>query len=216
MKRAIPFLTLLFLSVPVFSQFDVGVKAGVTSSSLKAEETLPAAAGQNYDQLKVQATNAKLGFQGGLFARLSLLGAFVQPELLFSTGGGEVTIRELDANKEVIASTVQDQTYNKLDMPIMAGLRFNILRLQAGPVGSLMLSNNSALEAYSDDYKQKFNSMTWGYQVGLGLDLFRTITLDLKYEGSLSKLGAGVEINGQEYDFDTRANQFVLNVGLVF
>ncbi len=216
MKRTITFLAILFLAFPVFSQFDFGVKAGVSSSSIKAEETLPAATGENYDQLKVEATNAKLGFHGGLFARVSLLGAFVQPELLFSTGGGEVTIQELNANKDVIKETVKEQTYNKIDVPIMAGLRFGILRLQLGPVGSVMLSNKSALEAYHEDYKQKFNSMTWGYQFGVGVDLFRKITLDLKYEGSLSKLGAGVEIDGQEYDFDTRANQFVLNAGIVF
>ena len=39
------------------------------------------------------------------------------------------------------------------------------------------------------DYEEKFNGATWGYQVGVGLDIFKKITIDVKYEGNLSKLG---------------------------
>ncbi|MFC2087799.1 porin family protein [Bacteroidota bacterium] len=215
MKRIITVLIVLLMSTSISAQLDFGVKAGITSSSLKAEETLPAAINQNFDELKVQATNAKFGFQGGIFARVSLLGVFIQPELLLSSGGGEVTIQELNANKDVINEVVKEQSYNKLDLPVMAGFKLAFLRLQVGPIGSLMLSNKSALADY-DGYEQKFRSMTWGYQAGIGMDIFKKLTLDLKYEGSLSKLGNGVEINGQDYDFDSRVSQFVFNVGILF
>lgn len=216
MYRLLAIISLFLISsYPAFSQFDYGLKAGITSSSLSADETFPAAVNQDFDKLKVEATNARLGFQGGAFARISLLGIFIQPELLFSSGGGEVTIQELDANDEIINEKIKKQTYNKLDLPVMAGISFGMARLQVGPVGSLMLSNNSALADY-ESYEEKFRQITWGYHAGIGIDFFETITLDLKYEGSLSKLGSGVEIDGTNYTFDNRSSQLVLNLGIMF
>jgi hypothetical protein len=78
-----------------------------------------------------------------------------------------------------------------------------------------MLDQQSALEA-AGNYKEEFNGATWGYQVGVGLDLLNTLTLDAKYEGSLSKLGDQVTIGDKPFDIDNRPNQFVVTVGLFF
>ncbi len=66
------------------------------------------------------------------------------------------------------------------------------------------------------DYKEEFNGATWGYQVGVGLDLGKKITIDVKYEGNLSKLADGVKIAGETRSFDSRNSQFVASLGFFF
>ena len=106
---------------------------------------------------------------------------------------------------------VKDQQFNKIDMPIMVGMKFGPARVQLGPIASIVLSNKSALADYGN-YEEEFNGATWGYQVGVGLDLGESIILDAKYEGSLSRLGKGVKIGGETRNFDSRTNQFVVGI----
>ena len=97
----------------------------------------------------------------------------------------------------------------------MVGYKFGPARIQAGPVASIIIDSKSALSDY-DNYNEEFNGATWGYQVGVGLDILKKVTLDVKYEGNLSKLGDGVTVLGQERSFDSRNSQFVFNVGIFF
>ena len=99
----------------------------------------------------------------------------------------------------------------------MLGYKAGPLRLQAGPVGTIMLSSDPALDMFETiDVEEEFNGATWGYQVGIGFDLFKKLTLDIKYEGNLSKLADGVNIGDQDFSFDSRNNQLVASIGFFF
>ena len=106
--------------------------------------------------------------------------------------------------------------FKRVDLPIMVGWKFGPARIQAGPVGTIMLGQTSAIEAAMDGVEEEFNGATWGYQVGVGLDLLNTLTLDAKYEGSLSYLGESVKIGEESFSIDNRPNQFVVTVGIFF
>ena len=98
----------------------------------------------------------------------------------------------------------------------MVGYKAGPLRLQAGPVGTIMLSTDPSLDGFMEmDYKEEFNGATWGYQVGIGLDI-KKITIDVKYEGNLSKLADGVKIGGETRSFDSRNSQLVATLGFFF
>ncbi|MFO7938715.1 MAG: porin family protein [Bacteroidales bacterium] len=213
MKRLILFL-LLLAPIMAMSQVKFGVKGGITSSSIKVNETIDAAEAEDFESLKVQGENAKIGFQGGVFSRITILNLYVQPELLFTSTSGEVEVTELLADDSKI-SKIRDQEFKKLDIPIMVGYKFGPARVQAGPVASIIIDSKSALSDYGN-YKEEFNGATWGYQVGVGLDILNKVTLDVKYEGNLSKLGDGVKVLGEERSFDSRTSQFVFNVGIFF
>ena len=215
MKRFTLLMAALLIAGTSFAQIDFGVKAGVTSTSVNTDETMQNLQNQDYESLKVQGANAKVGFQGGVFGRIALLGIYVQPELLFSSTSSEVEVTKLYESQDPV-SEVRTQEFQKLDFPIMAGFKFGPARIQVGPVGSLVLSGESAVSEVVEGYEQKFNSATWGYQAGVGLDLFNKLTVDLKYEGNLSKLGDEVSIGEQNYEIDSRASQWVLNVGFFF
>ena len=215
MKKLIILLFISFLLINQSNaQLKFGIKGGITSTSIKADDVIKDA--NDVDALKIEGQNSSIGFQGGFFGRITIANIYVQPELLFSFTKGEVKVTDLTLpSTDDAYETVKTQQFNKLDLPIMVGMKFGPARVQLGPIASIVLSNKSALADYGN-YEEEFNGATWGYQVGVGLDLGSSLILDAKYEGSLSKLGKGVKIGGETRNFDSRTNQFVVGLGFVF
>ena len=215
MKKLVVLLFFSFLLISQSNaQLQYGIKAGITSTSIKVNDVIKDA--NNVDALKVEGQNAAIGFQGGFFGRITIANIFVQPELLFTSASADVKVTNLTlATTDDAYQVIKKQQFNKIDIPIMVGMKFGPARIEAGPIASIVVSNKSALADYGS-YEEKFNGATWGYQVGVGLDVFNKIILDAKYEGSLSKLGKSVEIGGQTRSLDSRPSQFVLGVGVVF
>lgn len=185
-----------------------GIRGGVSFSSIKPDQLLKV---NNIDSFALTGKNAMVGFHIGLFARVTIAKFFIEPELLFATSGGEVQV------KQVLSGTtsMKSQRFNKISIPVLAGLKLGPARIEAGPVASFMLSSKSNLFDASS-YKEDFKKATIGYQAGVGFDLLKTIAVDLKYEGNLSRLGNGVTIGGQSYPFDSRVSQIILSLGLFF
>jgi len=219
MKRFYLILLVMLFTLPAaFGQLQFGIKGGIVSASSNMDTKLTDLPSQevNYDQLKVKAQDSKVGFQAGLFGRISLAALYVQPELMFTSTGSRVKVTEIyEGDQQENVEIIKNQEFKKIDIPIMVGWKFGPARIQAGPVGSIMLDQQSAIEAAANA-KEEFNGATWGYQAGVGLDLFNTLTLDAKYEGSLSKLGESVKIGNKSYSIDNRPSQFVITVGLFF
>jgi hypothetical protein len=58
--------------------------------------------------------------------------------------------------------------------------------------------------------------MTIGYQAGVGFDLFKRLTFDLRYEGSLKKYQNQIQnLAGTKVNLDDRPNAFLLSVGII-
>jgi hypothetical protein len=219
MKRII-FLAILIgaFSLQSYSQLQFGAKAGLMTASSNLDKNITnLPSGSDYEKLEMDAKNAKAGFQAGFFGRLTVLGIYVQPELMFSSTNSRIQVKKL-SNGEVIEKQTKTQSFKKIDIPLLIGGKFGPLRIQAGPVGSFMLGEKSAIEAAFDETEvnEKFNSATWGYQVGVGADFFNFLTLDLKYEGNLSALGDDVKIAGESYPLDSRTSQFIFTAGIFF
>ncbi|MCX6254973.1 MAG: hypothetical protein NTV31_10930 [Bacteroidia bacterium] len=59
--------------------------------------------------------------------------------------------------------------------------------------------------------------MTIGYQAGVGIDLLKTLTFDIRYEGSFKKYQNQIESQtGTKFNLDDRADAFLFSVGLMF
>ena len=214
MKKFIVILFVVLVSIPVFSQIKFGLKAGVSTTSLSMPTIKTISSGTT--SFTVDAlTAAKYGFHGGAFVRLTLFGVYIQPELLFSTRSNEYTVINT-TNQSAPVSFVVKQTFNKLDIPVMLGLKLGPIRLNAGPAASLLI--NSPKDLISDpDYKGRYSRMTFGYQAGLGFDLLSILTFDLRYEGSLKKYQNQIQnLAGTKYNLDDRPNAFLFSVGLMF
>lgn len=186
------------------SQIKFGFRAGVTSSTIEADRIQTS----DYD---VDAINdSKIGLQAGIISQITVGGLFIQPELLLSTSGGAVRVRNLRDG----TSQVKDQKFTKVDLPVLIGGKLGPLRLGVGPIASMVIKSKSELKDI-DGFSDKFNKATFGYQAGVGLDIWK-LAFDVKYEGNLSRLGSDVKIAGENYSFDSRTSQWVFGVALLF
>lgn len=212
------FLLLAILSCNVTNAqlLRFGIKGGVSSTNVKFDDkTLSSSDGlQNF---LVEEGDSKVGLQVGFFGRIQLMGLFIQPEVLFTHSQGEVVLNDITADK----AYKETQKFNKVDIPVIVGWKFGPVRFGVGPVASIMLSEDDGLKDKLSDLtnettKNDFKNATFGYQVGIGLDILKKVTLDARYEGNLSKLGNGINLGGTSYNFDQRNPQFLFSVGLFF
>jgi len=211
MKKLIAIILVVLISIPAFSQLKFGIKAGVSTSSLSMGTVKTLTSGTT--SYTVDAlTTAKYGFNGGVFMRLTIFGLYIQPELLLDTRTNEYTVK----NVQTSVSSIVKQNFNKLDIPVMLGIKFGPLRLNAGPSASLLINSPKDL-IDSPEFKGMYSKMTVGYQAGLGVDLLKTLTFDIRYEGSLKKYQNRIKnLAGTSVNLDDRANAFVLSLGLFF
>ncbi|MCI5058929.1 MAG: PorT family protein, partial [Flavobacteriales bacterium] len=168
MKKAFLAL-LLFSALPSFAQKNtkIGIKGGANLSQVDIDQSI--------NDIVYQTKGGSFGFHAGAFLRVANNWIFLQPEILFSSTGGKISADSLEFTRII------ELTYNKVDVPINLGFRFGKkIRAFGGIVGSLLLqadAKDGLNDAYHD-VKQNYALATYGYNVGLGLDLNRRISFD--------------------------------------
>ena len=202
----IPFL---LLSICAFSQLRWGLRLGLSTSQLEAEDfNIP----QNgIDRFKLALEDAQYGIHGGLVLQLELGNVLIQPEALFNSNSADFTLQDLQTPGDLVD---KEEKYQYLDIPVMLGYRLGFLRLHAGPVGHIFLSSTSNITDV-EGFKEDFNKLTLGWQGGLGLDI-GPIAVDLRYEGNFNKFGDHITFSGQEYAFSQNPARFLLAVSYMF
>ncbi len=206
MKNKVYILVLSFIMVGTASfaqaDFSIGPKVGMNYSSLNFKSnTSPYQSGSN-----------QIGYHAGLFARIDLPVIFFQPEVIFSSTGGQLEPNGSDPS----LTRAIDYNYNRLDVPLILGINLGGLRVQAGPVGTLMLSEDVRQSGTGTEVRQNYRSASFGYQAGIGVDIGNLI-LDLKYESSLSRYGDEITVgtgpSATVYNTDMRQSQWILSLG---
>ncbi len=190
----------------VFPQVDVGIKGGLNLNQVKADDF--AQAGYNYNLKTLNTINA--GFHFGLFSQFKVYGVLIQPEILFTSVQNDLEYKDLEYNE---VKKIR-QEFNYLDIPVLAMLKYKFIKLELGPVSSILLDENSFL---FDEigYKQKFNIFSLGYQAGLGFDNSK-ITFDIRYEGHLTNTGDLIEIGDEKFEYNSTLQQLIFSFGVFF
>ncbi len=200
----LPVVLFLSISLSIEAQFSYGIRVGMSSSNMKLKNFTT----QDY-QLKYN--RGDFGYHFGVIGKVKLLKFFIQPELLFSVAKVDLSYQDLTTFDSIHYGK---ENFYSLDLPVMAGYKLGPLKLEVGPVATWLFGYKSSL---MDSYnlKQNLNTMTVGYQAGLGVELGGLI-IDAKYEGNLSKLGTGMKIAGTDVKFDQRLSKLLLSVGYLF
>jgi hypothetical protein len=201
MNRTLFLFLLLVLPSAAFAQvkFRLGPKVGMGISRVNLSGT-----GSGLGTEIIPA-DSRVSFHGGAFARLQIGAFFLQPEAYYSSIGSQAIFESGSLNQAI--RTAQDYNLNRVDVPILAGLRFGeVVRIGAGPVFSALTGSTSVHE--------KLNASTVGLQAGLGLDLGK-FSVDFRYETGLSRFSNSLTIPGTNRTFpaDQRMNQFMLSLG---
>ncbi len=205
MKKILILGILLSLTVFSYSQVIVGFKGGLNFSKFNADDL------ETADYRLITFDGRKTGYHIGLFVRAELFGIFIQPEMIYTILRGETQVYNIASQTQLDPAQIQ---ISRLDIPALVGAKLGPVRLGAGPCVSFNLTNRTELQDLTG-YIPEIRKASVGYQVGAGIDLL-SFTIDLRYEGNISKLGDSMEIGGESVPFDRRTNQVILSLGLSF
>ena len=212
MKKLIIILAASFFLVQSTDaqMFQWGIKAGLGLNSLKIADLTDIEDGGDVYSL-VTGENV-MGYHLGFQTRINVAMIFIQPEIYFNDGGGTLE-RVVNGGVE----EVYNVDFKRIDIPLLVGVKLGPARINIGPVGSYVVKESITGDVANldPDYTVFTKSMTWGFQAGLGVDLSQ-ISIDARYEGSLSKLGDSVSLGGQEFALDARPSQWVFSLGFWF
>ena len=214
MKKLSTILLIAMFSVPAFSQFlSFGIKAGAESSTTpKYYVTNP------FNILSIEAAeNFSWGFHGGIFTRVKVFNLFIQPEIVFASNSFDYEINWIPMSASITSQTMIKSTkFNRLSVPLLVGMKFGPLRLNAGPAANVLIGTPK--DFFNDiNFNGIYKSAVWGYQAGIGFDILKKLTLDARYAGSLGKkFGDSVTIGSQNFKLDHSQKSFLLSVGFMF
>ncbi len=204
-------ITALFLFTASNAQiFQYGLKLGLNSSTISMDDVTNITTGTEiYDLVTGDAVT---GYQAGIMTRINIAFLFVQPEVYFNAAGGVVQQVFDDGT-----SAMLDVKFNRIDIPLLVGVKLGPARINAGPVGTAVISSTNELIALASGGAESLsNNFTWGFQAGIGVDLFKKLAIDVRYEGTLSRFGESLEIAGTSYPLDARPASWIFSVGYWF
>ena len=186
MKKLIVPILFLLISVVSFAQpkFDLGLKAGFNSSKISFNVN---------DYTSESISKAHFG----AFGRVGWGKFFVQPEVYYSSKGGDVNFDSgvLDAVKSIDYSTV--------DVPVLLGFdlfKVSVVNLHiiGGPLFSFV--TKSSINGDTDFSKEYIENHYMGFQYGLGVDVW-FLTFDARMEHGSKKLFSNPEFEGSNRTF---------------
>lgn len=216
MKKAL--FALIFLSaLQANAQFNrklifVGIKGGANFSKLQTEGLTISKPGASVQDFFKNNSANRTGYMVGAFARIGRK-LFIQPEVLLSSKGGTF---EIFKNGSATPVNV-DVKFSQIDIPVLVGFKLGPLRVNAGPMASLNVSQGGklgdALKEYTtQNINKTIQQATFGYQAGVGLDI-RSFNIDLRYESGLSNISQlNLQNNAQ---FNSKVSLWQLSLGFV-
>jgi hypothetical protein len=177
-------------------------------------------AGLNYSTLAVNEAddeNARLGFNGGVFARTAPEAPFgLQVELLYSTKGTHTTYSAVFGliDQEV------DFNLNYLELPVLASLRVaDVIDIHLGGYAGYLLSakvsTSGDLGSGSEELdRDNFTSMDYGLAVGAGLNIGESLQVGVRYTHGLAQVADGDASELVLDDATNRCLQLYLGIGV--
>jgi len=185
MKKIIFAAVLLLTASTTFAQFNLGIKAGYTSS-ISTDNLGAVPTGYNLNSVKSELTN---NFHAGVFARVGFAGIYFQPELLYSMGKKNYKITYKDTQNQSDITADRFITVGTIDVPLLVGYKLLDLkvanaRVFAGPklrfnAGS-KLSMANLPTATTVELLTEAKAAQVGLEAGLGVDVLM-FTLDARY-----------------------------------
>ncbi|MFC5409033.1 porin family protein [Larkinella bovis] len=227
MKKILFLGLVMMLPGLTYAQFSIGIKGGVNLSKFSMGDFVTTRLNANgtpqvnvsgqvvRDNLK-ESFDSKTGWAYGIYTRFGK-NIYIQPELLVSSKTGSFEIVR-DINGQSSTETVSIKTTN-FDVPILLGLKGGPIRVVAGPIVSFRISDDQSMRDALRDYtsgslNNALAKATYGYQLGVGLDLGR-FGIDVRREGGLSDVSAvNLGTDGKSDKFSQRLKSWQVTLAM--
>ena len=218
MRKLLIAIACLFVLQTANAQITGGIKLGLSTNDVTQDDFVAAYTNGSFDSLKVSLLGAGVGLHGGAFIRIPVSKLFyVQVEPLLGSSRFNYQLDSITAGG--VTADVQEgfESFRNLDLKLIAGIQLGLpadikLRGHAGLVPSIVLSNQSDLWD-TQNYGATWNSMKWGYLLGVGADL-GSFTVDVNFVSGISNFGNEFSVGGQSYTLDeARPSSTVVTVG---
>jgi opacity protein-like surface antigen len=153
-----------------------GIKGGLNMANVKGKD--------------VEGTSSLLGFHGGVQANIPLNAGFsLQPEFFYSAEGAKMKV-EMQGDGDAIIEGTAKTNLSYVNLPVLlkyqhASGAFAI----TGPQIGYLLSAKVKMDGESENVKDGFKKINFGWTVGVGYMIPATsIGVDVRYNFGLSKL----------------------------
>lgn len=208
MKKSILTLMIMAVGYTAFSQSTLGIKGSINSYTITTDN--PSVGNYTFSKFK---SDAKAGFDAGLFARLGNK-IYLQPELLYC---------ERNSQTSFVSSTnetgIQKLSLKTIQVPVLLGLKLLDLkvasiRVFSGPAMSYVLPSsnvkvNNITSGLFDTKNYKNN--IWDWQLGAGVDISKFV-FDVRYEWGLTNVSSGGGVTN--IGFVNKGNLLTFSVGI--
>lgn len=185
----------------------------ITTAQEKSEYKLGFKGGINFTNVGTTTgvSNKSLtGVHFGLFAKLPITNSFaVQPELYFTTKGGELTYQN------VVVDGTAKFNLNYIEVPVLAVFKiFPGFNFQVGPYASYLVSSkvknvNEVSFNFEDNIQSgDFNKFDTGVMAGFGIDV-NSVEIGVRYNFGLLKVGKDKTYLGTNYIFPDGKNSAI-------
>jgi hypothetical protein len=190
-----------------------GIKAGVNLS--------------NFYKESLGDQNLRLGFNVGIFTELAVSESFsIQPELLFTTKGNQISYDEgdnlfqdlVEGDPQAFTGDVETNL-SYIELPLLAKFTISeVLNLHVGPYLSYLLDASTQVDGTLEDRlgeldRKGFNTWDYGVVAGIAADL-NLVTIGFRYDLGLRGITEDAVWEGLINDRKNQALQFYVGVGL--
>lgn len=213
MKIKITLLLLLFTLQAAFGQVHLGIKGGISTTDVDPNELLVTDE-NGLERLEVALNKANYGVHAGIVIQAYFNKFVVQPEVNFNSNKVSYQLSDLTTSSTV--TEIRSEKYQYVDIPVLIGFQFGPVRLQAGPEAHFFVASISEIEEEDPSYAPSFDTATFGWLGSFGFDLWRSLMIDVRYEGNFSKFGSHFEFNGNAYEFDQSPARLLFSLGYMF
>jgi Outer membrane protein beta-barrel domain len=207
MKKLLVFAILTVSFVQFINAQKFGIKGGVSDFKINPNG-IEIQSPNDAVQGTLDLAKAQNGYFFGAYARF---GKFIhlQPEVLFNQNTVDYKLTNSDG---VFSISEKNQS---VEVPLLLGLKIGPLRAQAGPVGIFHAKSTSNWDK-TDGFSQNFDKMKLGTVIGVGLNLGRHLTFDLRWQGDLNKFGDHIVVQNEQINFDKNARRVSFSIGYTF
>lgn len=179
---------LLCSDVAMAQEFSFGPKVGYNNSKLE---------GKNFSDF--HNNNSINGYHIGLFAELRFNKIAIQPEVFYSSKGGQW----VTTNSEQLIE--HDFNLNYIDVPLIFKYYLtNGIAIEAGPQAGFLTNSGMKFSDLNPE-SPKFNDFDFSVNVGISINLPLHLMLSARYNAGLTEV-----IDHQEVDWKNRVMKLSL------